>query len=253
MKIVSIKVPITLLIMCVACVCAQADVIRLKTGKSIDGEILLQNEQVVVLRDRTGAKFQYPMAEVAAIDRSKEAVAAPAETKAVRPAETERKAMFRFELAGGLGMADKTPGGAMAADLLVGGRRLAGREIFLGGGVGYHGIWADGRAYHFLPIQICIRYTILQDRPHSPYLGVGIGYGAALSRSYVGGIYSGLDFGYRYLTPRRHKTIAVGVFAHIQGCRIPTFVSIPDDDEQYAQDDAGRLLSQVGLKISFGL
>lgn len=235
----------------------QAEVIRLKTGKVVEGDILLQNEHVVVLRDRSGAKYQYPMSEVERIGKPGDTefadVPAAVETKPIATTSGERKAMFRFELAGGMGTIDKAVGGSMSADMLVGSRRLAGRELMIGGGVGYHGYWADGRSMHFLPIQVAMRYTLLE-QTHSPYIGVGIGYGVALSKDYVGGIYSGLDLGYRYLTPKKHKQICVGIFGTVQGCSMTADESIPDEENTtYQHAHAGRILGQVGVKISFGL
>ena len=239
------------------CSTASAEIIRLKTGKVLEGEILLRNEQVVVFRETSGARYQYPMSEVEYIGQpdGKTRQVEPATTTSsavVKTESTERKAQFRLELAGGLGVMDKSVGGAMAVDALVGSRRIAGREMMIGGAIGYHGIWASGQAMHFLPIQLVLRYTILPGT-HSPYIGVGLGYGVALQKSYVGGIYSGLDLGYRYLTPRHHKQICVGLYGAIQGCRMTTEESVPDDDSAYIHARAGRMLGQFGLKFSIGL
>lgn len=43
-----------------------ADVIRLKSGKTIEGTILFENEEVIVIRDTAGTRYQYPVREVEA-------------------------------------------------------------------------------------------------------------------------------------------------------------------------------------------
>lgn len=249
-----------LILFCALCAYAHADIIVLKTGKTVEGDILLQNEQVVIVRDRKGARFQYPMTDVQKVsthDSSNPAANSSATgtiSSEASSSASPRKAMFRFELAGGLGTIDKNVGGAVIADLLVGSRQIAGRELFIGGGLGYHGAFANissnSKSYHFLPIQAVLRYTFLQGE-HSPYVGAGLGYGIALSKDYVGGIYSGLDLGYRYRTPRRGKSICVGLFGTVQGCR--TTAQTEADGQSYIQTRAGRIIGQAGVKISFGL
>ena len=46
------------------CVCAHAETIVLRTGARVKGTIVFQNEEVVIVRDGNGARFQYPRAEV---------------------------------------------------------------------------------------------------------------------------------------------------------------------------------------------
>ena len=41
-----------------------AEVVRLKSGKTIEGTILFQNDEVIVIRDASGARFQYPKSEI---------------------------------------------------------------------------------------------------------------------------------------------------------------------------------------------
>ena len=53
--------------------CARAETLILRTGARVQGEILLQNEEVVIIRDASGARFQYPRAEVVEIIATEEA------------------------------------------------------------------------------------------------------------------------------------------------------------------------------------
>ena len=48
----------------VCAICAHAETIVLRTGARVKGEIVLQNADVVIVRDASGARFQYPRAEV---------------------------------------------------------------------------------------------------------------------------------------------------------------------------------------------
>ena len=67
-------VHILVLSLCLLCgATAQAEVIRLKSGKEVTGTILLRNEEVVVFRDASGKRFQYPMRDVEVILTDEEA------------------------------------------------------------------------------------------------------------------------------------------------------------------------------------
>ena len=51
-------------LLCVACLCAHAETIVLRTGARVQGTIVFQNEEVVIIRNAEGARFQYPKADV---------------------------------------------------------------------------------------------------------------------------------------------------------------------------------------------
>ena len=66
-----------------------AEVVTLRTGQSIKGEILLQNDEVVIIRAKNGTRYQYPKSEILTIkhdDASQEATTDTASVvKATRP------------------------------------------------------------------------------------------------------------------------------------------------------------------------
>ena len=53
---------ITFLLVCALCV--HAETLVLRTGTRVQGEIVFQNEEVIILRDATGARFQYMRADI---------------------------------------------------------------------------------------------------------------------------------------------------------------------------------------------
>lgn len=180
----------------VCAICAHAETIVLRTGARVKGEIVLQNADVVIVRDASGARFQYPRTEV------QEILATDAAEVKEQEAEqdnigTSKKASILLELAGGPAVIpSQAVGGGFSVDMLVGSHHIGDRHLFIGGGLGYHGLFIGEEKYNFLPIQVALRMPFMEQK-HAPVFGVALGYGVGLSRDYLGGLYAGLDFGYR--------------------------------------------------------
>ena len=54
---------------------------------------------------------------------------------------------------------------------------------------------------------------------HAPVFGIALGYGIAMSKNYTGGLYAGIDFGYRYQINAK-SALAVVVFAQFQQAKV---------------------------------
>lgn len=235
-----------------------ADVVVLNTGRQVDCTILLENENVVVVRDANGARFQYPTTDIREIRRGEVTSSTPEETtpaatkrksssvKASLPQSEEtsaRKATIGLELMGGLATGNGN-GGGLCADVLIGSRQIAGREILLGGQVGYMGIFGSNGA-HFVPIQMAFRYPILSGR-HTPLIGANIGYGIGM-KGVTGGIHAGLQVAYRYALNERSRLL-VGLAAEWQQATMR--INEEMDGEIYSGRQ-GRNLLVFGVKIGF--
>ena len=180
----------------VCAICAHAETIVLRTGARVKGEIVLQNADVVIVRDASGARFQYPRTEVQEILATDAAEVKEQETEQENIG-TSKKASILLELAGGPAVIpSQAVGGGFSVDMLVGSHHIGDRHLFIGGGLGYHGLFIGEEKYNFLPIQVALRMPFMEQK-HAPVFGVALGYGVGLSRDYLGGLYAGLDFGYR--------------------------------------------------------
>lgn len=176
--------------------CAHAETLVLRTGARVKGSIVFQNDEVVILRNAEGARFQYPRAEVQEIltVETEEEETAQAEEDNIG---TSKKVSIALELGGGAAcIPNGACGGGFSVDFLVGTHHIGDRHLFVGAGLGYHGMFIKGATYNFLPIQVAIRLPLIEQK-HAPVFGLALGYGVALSKDYKGGIYAGLDFGYR--------------------------------------------------------
>ena len=236
-------------------VCAHAETIVLRTGARVEGTIVFQNEEVVIIRDAEGARFQYPRAEVESIVNSEELIVKSegGEISSARDVETSndldggtKKASILLELGGGGAVSPgDAAGGGFSVDFLVGSHHIGNKHLFIGGGLGYHGLFIGGAKYNFLPIQVALRMPLMEQK-HAPAFGVSLGYGVALSKAYVGGLYAGLDFGYRYqINPK--TALAVMINAQFQQAKVTVTETIGEDVYTHK---TGRYLIMPGIKLA---
>lgn len=236
-----------LFILCFASLAyVHAETIVLRTGARVRGTIVFQNEEVVIVRNTEGARFQYPRADVESILTDEEA---PEEEVKVEEevVQTSKKASILIELGGnGSFVPQGEAGGGFAVDLLVGSHHIGDRHLFIGGGLGFHGVFVGSQVYNFLPLQVALRMPLIESK-HAPMFGVGVGYGIALSKNYTGGLYAGLDFGYRYQINEK-SAIGLLFFATFQQAKVTAVETIDGVDFTH---QVGRNIVSPGLKFAF--
>lgn len=225
---------------------AHAETILLHTGARVKGTILFQNEEVVIVRDEDGQRFQYLRTDVAEILADDAEEAEPVDIEAEPEITTSKKASILLELSCAPSiMIPFSPFGNAGIDLLAGTHHIKDRHVFIGAGVGYHGYFQDGCSYNFLPIEAKLSVPFMEAK-HAPVFGIALGYGVALSKDYIGGIYTGIDFGYRYqINPK--SALAVMVFASFQQARLNTTVTIEGNTYTHK---AGRNFVSPGIKFA---
>ncbi len=234
-------------LICAFVICAHAETLLLRTGARVRGEIVFQNNEVVILHDADGARFQYPRTDVLEIlaDESATSTSQDLETS-TEDITTSKKISILLELAGGVAVnPNEAAGGAFSVDLLVGTHHIADRHLFIGGGLGYHGLFFGADKFNFLPIQAAVRIPFTESK-HAPVAGLAIGYGIALSKNYIGGLYASADMGYRYqINP--HTAVAVVAFAQFQQAKIHLTETM--DSEPFV-NYVGRNFLIPGIKIA---
>lgn len=246
-------------------VCAHAETLVLRTGARVEGTIVFQNEEVVIIRDAEGARFQYPRSDIESVTsegvnseelivKSEELIVkSEGEISRARDVETSndldggtKKASILLELGGGAAVSPgDAAGGGFSVDFLVGSHHIGNKHLFIGGGLGYHGLFIGGAKYNFLPIQVALRMPLMEQK-HAPAFGVSLGYGVALSKAYIGGLYAGLDFGYRYqINPK--TALAVMINAQFQQAKVTVTETIGEDVYTHK---TGRYLVMPGIKLA---
>ncbi len=236
---------IALILLCA--LCAHAETLILRTGARVKGEILFQNEEVVVLRNAEGARFQYPRAEIQEIltvDPVEEEVVVEEQKDEIK---TAKKVSVSLELGGGVAcIPNSAVGGGFSVDFLVGSHHIGQRHLFLGAGLGYHGMFIGAEKYNFLPVQVALRLPLIEQK-HAPVFGMALGYGIALSKTYKGGLYASIDFGYRYQINEK-SALAVVASAQFQQAKIAATEIVEGNT---FTNYTGRYLVSPELKLVF--
>jgi hypothetical protein len=204
-----------------------AEVVILRSGQTIKGEIVLQNEEVVVIRSSNGMRYQYPMNEVVNIQQEEQETNV---TKGERTPENTKKivSLSAQAMGGALYIPYLGWGGYAGANLIIG-TNVMNKKVFIGGGVGYRARVVEKDTYSFIPLQVCIS-SILGDKLNAPIVGVNIGYGFATNTSTQGGICVGADLGWGVKI--NHETrLVVGMNAEWQQAQTDVKQSI--DNKTY--------------------
>ena len=250
----------TILLFLFAWITIRAEVVVLRSGDTVEGTIVFQNEEVVVIKTRGGTRYQYPMSDVKEILKGAQHTDNQPNTEIENSTETQRKkASLSVELSGGGAYLPDAglSGGGLSGNLLIGTHNLLNRSIFLGGGVGYTGAFlpaenAQKQSYSFLPVMLAVRAPMMQQK-HAPMIGGEIGYGIALSKAYKGGLHAGFNIGYCYRISEQQRLYVAGSI-RLQQAFADTKSTIIDDSGTYEyQSLAGTCLLTYGVRIGIFL
>jgi len=229
------------LLLC-AVIGVKAEVLVLQSGKTIAGEILMQNEDIVMLRDGDGHKFQFPRSEVKEIQMSATKVE---EKKVVTSTSGKGNCALRLDMSGGgLFVPSLNNGGYGAIDIQIGSRYIGEKRIFLGGSVGYQAAVTD-KTYHFLPLMAVVSVP-LKEGKHAPELGAALGYGFAIKNPDKGGVVAKVDVSCRYQY-RNTSALLLGVQARWQQANVRYMEVV--DRKEYAST-LGRNFASIGLRLA---
>ncbi len=238
------RLALILLLFCSAFAC-QAAVIILKSGKKIVGEVLINNADVVIVRDNDGARFQYPAADVVSVVDEE-----VKETEEANPEQEEKKTQggkkvtFLLDAGGGGAfIPNEANGGFFGGELLIGSRYIGQKSIFLGGGLNVACMFMPNATYVFLPLQVAVKVPFIEGK-HSPYAGANIGYGFGV-KNCVGGLYTSAEVGYRYAFSSRSSMYAA-LRAQFQQATVTGTTTIDETNFNY---HSGRNFITFGLQI----
>lgn len=248
---VSCRVVVPRLVVCVllcVLVCARAsgEVVVLRSGQTIRGEVLVHNTEVIVVRTESGARYQYPAAEVVSVEQEQaEAVEDAANSIGKEKAVSAKRVAIHAGVAGGAAYLPVAGwGGYTSADLLVGSHNLMNRRVFVGGGVGMHAVFMGDKRYAFVPIQVVAHVPWLDGR-HSPVMGMALGYGFSVNGSAKGGIFAGVDVGWKYYFSDKSS---LSVCANMQWQQVSARVAEAVDGSTYSNYIGANMLL-IGAKI----
>ena len=210
-------------------VVAMAEVVVLRSGQSVRGEVVLQNEDVVIVRGSNGMRHQYPMNEVLSIRKEEQDTDLKKESST--PQTSKKPVALIAQVAGGaLYVPYLGWGGYAGADLMIG-APLMNNKLFIGGGIGYTANVVAKEAYSFIPLQVCVS-SILGDKENAPAVGFNVGYGFAANAGTQGGICVGANVGWSFEISQETRLV-VGVNAEWQQTKTKVYQEIvfPETNE----------------------
>ena len=226
-----------------------AEVVVLHSGQRIKGEIILQNEEVVIIRSNNGMRYQYPRNEVVSI-HTEDTTERKSKNSSSNHSNPKSAALRVQAIGGALYVPYLGWGGSVGADLLVGAGVMNGR-VFIGGGIGYRAKIISELAYSFIPLQV-YSSIVLSETRHAPLLGINLGYGFSTNRNTQGGICVGIDLGWHY-TINAETGLTLGLNAEWQQTQTDVYQSICHPithHEQFYINHMGLNFMTLGTKIA---
>ena len=239
---------ILLVLVLLAFTVSEASVVTLRNGQTVQGEVLVNNDEVVIVKDATGARFQYPAAEVVSISEQETADDTSEDSTDNKP--QGRKTTIMLGLTGGAAIIpQEKSGGYIDGEFMIGSRYIGQRSIFIGGGLGVNGILMKGQNYIFLPLQVAVNVPFIEGK-HAPFAGAAVGYGFGLSKSTRGGIYTSAQVGYRYAFNKK-SALLLSLRAQFQQAKIEAIEIIKDQDgtETAFTSNTGRSFVTIGIHL----
>lgn len=223
----------------------------LHSGQQVQGEIMLRNSEVVIIRANNGMRYQYPMSEVSAITMDENETELQTE-KGDNVSRKQSAVSLRLQAMGGaLYVLDMGWGGYAGADLMVGANVMDGKRMFVGGEIGYRAKIVNDKTYSFIPLQATVS-SILTDQRHSPTVGINIGYGISTNKKVQGGICAGAELGWHYVV-NENTSIVVGLNVEWQQAKadvVETVLNPSTQEEVYYINHKGVNFVSLGAKIA---
>lgn len=191
----------------------RAERVTLRSGKQLTGKILAQTEEIVLFQTAAGQRFQFPSGDILSIETDIEDEIQE-ETKRE---ETFRPVAFRIAVSGGIAAAiGEQCGGMSTAELQIGARRIAGKDIFLGGSVGYAVFFLSPSA-HFIPLQAVVSVPIPLTFTGKRCAELNASFGYALAtKGNKSGLTGSLAAGVRFAIAKNSSVFVGGTAQFIQ-------------------------------------
>jgi hypothetical protein len=226
-----------------------AQAVILRTGKTIEGTVLMQNDEVVILQTTDGRRFQYPASEVLSIQEYQHKSDIPASESV---ANTANNFAARIQLHGGaVYLPMKGWGGQAAVDIALGAKQINLTPIFLGASLGYRANCFADQVYSFIPLQVVLSMP-LTTCIHAPAVGFSVGYGFSANPNTKGGICLGVDLGWIYRFKKK-SSISLGVNVEWQQTQTDVLQEITNPDKettnQYVNNIGADFLT-IGSKLT---
>jgi len=219
--------------------------ITLKSGAFFQGEVILKNEELIMLKDNTGARFQFALSEIEKTETVTTEVANTTKPTFVAAVPND-KFCGQFELSFGNTSARKAfefkPITQVA--LAFGNRKSFGKDLFVGLGVGYFRIGDVNLS--LIPATFKIQTYTSKNRT-SPFVGFESGYAFSTSKNVTGGLFAKISAGINHRLNSK-SSIYAGISAAVYS--LSSRLTETTQNGIYAFDGA-TTVNALTLKVGF--
>lgn len=195
---------------------ATQDKITLNTGEVYIGEIVVKTADMVMIKTKTGARYQFQLSEVKKIEKVAVGEAKPEPVTENSEIVSDGNFGGIAELSLGFSNAryvsDWSPNAQLS--LVFGNKKFLNKDLFLGFGIGYNSTFTTNqKVLNIVPLFIRIQHTLSKKRI-APYVGFDAGYAMSVNSTYTGGVtfkvFAGLAQKISY-----KSTLYTGVYAGV--------------------------------------
>lgn len=226
---------------------SQKDKITLTSGDTFIGEIIFQNEEILIIRTTEGARYQFQLSQVKHQEKFDASVQNITQNDNVlyesnfrlMPSVTAsiNTAKFRFDQ-------------ALSTDvsLAIGAHNFSGKNWFVGGGIGLFSLFdpTSTKTENFLPLFVRSQANF-KNQPNGMFWGIDVGYQFSLNDAYEGGLMSKVALGYsREISNRAQFLISFSTALR----NVNTQLSEPQNNINYTYTGNTNL---IGLGLNVGL
>jgi hypothetical protein len=197
--------------------------ITLKTGEVYSGEIILQNDEIILIRTTSGERFQFPVFQVKSItkitDKTGEIQENDHSTDKILPYQSDHNFCSIIDISGATSSIKNSFNNSTSGDITLsfGTRNIAGKSLFFGGGAGFSIInnSSTNEMLNFVPVFMRFQSNNLMRWRTSPYLSLDAGYAFPLRNTMSGGLFAKLTGGIVHRLSF-NTSVQFGIFARIQ-------------------------------------
>jgi len=169
----------------------ERDKIVMKTGEIYYGDIVFQNDEMLILQTDEGVRYQFPLEEIKDISKEKIDVPDKPEKISQDVLFDENQNFFAvLDACGGISSAknsfDISPSTQIA--FVLGKNKVFSENFFVGLGAGYNSTYLKNTSsLNFLPVFLRLQNTFTTNRI-SPFVRMDAGYAFSMSSGWEGGI-----------------------------------------------------------------
>lgn len=172
------------------------DKITLKTGEIYTGEIVVKTPDMVMLKAKSGTRYQFQLSEVKSIEKTVETDSTIQSANSIAPNPTEGNFSGLLDVSGGIASAQNifTSLPNTQASLTFGNKKVLGKDIFVGVGVGYNVTFIPTGTVGLIPVFLRIQHTLNKSKT-APYISMDAGYSFSSGSAVGGGTLVKISFG----------------------------------------------------------